>query len=164
MVPRLPSFAAIVLIAITAPFFTGCKTIEPVDPGVEAKVNDSGGVLMPEQAAFDVQNVGLDLKIDPENKFIVGSASVEVEVVEPMSWLVLDLDPRLEISSIAMSGNGSKHESALFERRGGKLWIFLGERTRARRSGCRGSSVFRKAARGEECSLGRRVYLGENGK
>ena len=79
----------------------------------------SGGPLMPEQAAYNVQRYDLDLKVDPEARTIEGSLLATVRIVHPIEWLVLDLDERLEVRSAELAGEGPLR----VERRGGKLWI-----------------------------------------
>jgi aminopeptidase N len=53
---------------------------------------DSGGPLIPEQASFNVTFYELDVEIFPETRRIEGVLTAIVDVVHPMSWLVLDLD------------------------------------------------------------------------
>ena len=79
----------------------------------------SGGPLMPEQAAYDVQKYDLDLKVDPEARTIDGALTATVRVVHPIEWLVLDLDERLAVKAAELQGEGPLR----FDRRGGKLWI-----------------------------------------
>ncbi len=102
----------------------GCQTSSRSGSTDVAKVNDSGGILMREQAAYDVQHVDLNLRIDPDDKFIAGTATLEVEIGSPISWLVLDLDPRMDVARVRL--DRSDAGGVLFEQRGGKLWIFLG--------------------------------------
>ena len=108
--------------------FAGCQTSAPIAEPRTAS-DDSGGPLMKEQAAYDVQHVDLNLQVFPEKKSIAGTATIEVKVVAPMDWLVLDLDPRLAVSKIRLTigpGGGVSREAAV-ERRGGKLWIDLNQ-------------------------------------
>lgn len=82
---------------------------------------------MKEQAAYDVQHYDLSLRVDPAKKFVSGTGTIEVKVVEPMSWLVLDLDPRLKVKRVRLataSAIGVEREVS-FEQRGSKLWVFL---------------------------------------
>ena len=57
-----------------------------------AAERNSGGPILPEQAAYDVKFYGLDLSIDPSEKFISGSTVVSVEVLSPLNLFVLNLD------------------------------------------------------------------------
>lgn len=90
-------------------------------------VEDSGGVLMSEQAAYDVRNYDIKLRINPADESISGSATVEVVVLDPLSSLVLDLDPRLTVRKVLLREPALKSPSrpAPFERRDGQLWITL---------------------------------------
>ena len=63
---------------------------------------DSGGKLMSEQAAYDVTFYDLNLKIDPSNKSINGFLEATVNVVQPLEWLVFDLDHRLTVTEIEL--------------------------------------------------------------
>ena len=107
-------------------FLVGCKNLPPPRP-VQAAVQDSGGLLMKEQAAYDVQHYDLSLQIDPARKSIAGTGTIEVKVLEAMSWLVLDLDPRLKVSRVRVwspSAPAPGKETG-FEQRGLKLWVAL---------------------------------------
>jgi aminopeptidase N len=86
---------------------------------------DSGGVLIPEQAGYDVRHGELDLQIFPERKSIAGTATLEVVALAELPWLVLDLDPRLTVSAVRVSTGAEAAAQARFERRGPRLWIDL---------------------------------------
>lgn len=110
----------------------GCQTkpATPANPAakkVRTPTEDSGGVLLPEQAAYDVQACGLDLRILPAKKSIIGTATIGVRVVAPMEWLVLDLDPRLVVTGVRIAAGERMAGAARFERRGPRLWINLGQ-------------------------------------
>ncbi len=112
--------------ALTALLLAGCKTPSPTSPA-RSVTEDTGGPLMKEQAAYDVQHYDLSLRVDPAKKYISGTGTIEVNVLEPMSWLVLDLDPRLKVKRVRLAnaaGAGSGNETS-FEHRGSKLWVFL---------------------------------------
>ena len=70
----------------------------------QVPIYDSGGPLMPEQAAYDVTFYDLDLQIFPEERFIAGKVLVQATVVHPMNVLVLDLDTPFTIIR-AMEGD-----------------------------------------------------------
>ncbi len=84
----------------------------------------SGGVLIPEQAAFDVGYYSLSLKIDPKKEAISGSLSVIARITSPIKRFVLDLDPRLSIRQISEHVGGQQVERR-FHREGGQVWIEL---------------------------------------
>lgn len=89
----------------------------------QVDVYNSGGELMPEQAAFDVKYYDLKLKVDPDNQAIEGTLRVQAEVLNPMTTLVLQLDNLLKISAI----NDSKGQSLAFEHKEGLIRIDLTE-------------------------------------
>ena len=84
---------------------------------------DSGGPLMPEQAAYDVTFYELNLRIDPTRQTIAGSNTIHVKVVDPLQWFVLDLDTLLKVDSVLMEQPEKDLKKLPFERRRGKLWI-----------------------------------------
>ena len=86
-------------------------------------IYDSGGPLMPEQAAYDVTFYDLDLTVNPSDSAIAGSLSVEATVVRPIEWFVLDLDTVLFISKVVLFSPGNKQSEIGFQREGGKVWI-----------------------------------------
>ena len=85
--------------ALTGLLLAGCKT---TTSPARLATEDTGGPLMKEQAAYDVQHYDLSLRVDPKKKFISGTGTIEVKVLEPMSWLVLDLDPRLRVKRVRL--------------------------------------------------------------
>ena len=105
-------FAALLLVSIAS---TGCA--QSPDPF------DSGGVLMPEQAAYDVTYYEMTLAIDDSARTIDGSLLTTATIVDPISFLVLDLEPKLKVYSVDDKA-GAELE---WSRDGGKLWIDLGE-------------------------------------
>lgn len=92
----------------------------------QVAIYDSGGPLMPEQAAYDVTYYDLDLQIFPEERRISGKVLVQATVVHPTNVLVLDLDTTFNVLR-AMEGD----LNCGVTRKEGKLYIDLG-RTRQR--------------------------------
>ncbi len=88
-------------------------------------IMDTGGPLMPEQAAFDVQYYGLDLKIDPDKRFISGNLTMRANIVQPTNWIVLDLDTNFTIKEIYETRKGDMVIPSVFKREEGKIWINL---------------------------------------
>jgi aminopeptidase N len=87
-------------------------------------IYDSGGPLMPEQAAYDVTYYDLSLFVNPSDSSIQGSLKVNARIVQPLDMFVLDLDTLLKVHSIQeMTGNQS-HELQ-FDHENGKIWINL---------------------------------------
>lgn len=115
--------AALVVLAATSWLSAGAADKKPAPP---SESEDSGGVLIPEQAAYDVRDCELDLQVNPRRKSIAGTARIGVRVLLPLDWLVLDLDPRLAVKRIALATGGSEAVPAAYERRGGRIWIKLG--------------------------------------
>jgi aminopeptidase N len=102
---------------------------------------DSGGALIPEQAAYDVTFYELDLRVDPSDSSIAGAATLHARAVADLEQLVVDLDPVLRIEDVRgvpaaesetagrRSGSGAPRADAAaplpFRRQGGKVWIDL---------------------------------------
>lgn len=83
---------------------------------------DSGGVLMPEQAAYDVKSYDLSVRPNIEEQSIKGVLTATAKIVSPIDKFVLDLDTPFTVESAALV-NGSKEQPLKFERREGKIWI-----------------------------------------
>lgn len=81
---------------------------------------DTGGPLMPEQAAYDVKFYDLALKVDTSEQSIAGTLTAEALIVHPTEWFVLDLDTPLQVSAV---DDANQKQNLRFERRGGKIWI-----------------------------------------
>ena len=84
---------------------------------------DSGGPLMPEQAAYDIKSYDLDLRINPTEQSIKGALTAQALIVHPTAWFVLDLDPPLTVDSVTLMNPTGKPQTLTFERRAGKVWI-----------------------------------------
>jgi aminopeptidase N len=83
---------------------------------------DSGGVLMPEQAAYDVRHYDLAVKLDIPNQSISGVLTATAQIVKPLDSFVLDLDYPFAVASATLV-NGKTETPLKFERREGKIWI-----------------------------------------
>jgi aminopeptidase N len=83
---------------------------------------DSGGRLMPEQAAYDVYFYDLDLTFDIESRSIRGSNTFYAHIVEPLSWFVFDLDSRFTIDSLLVGHEPEPKLQIDYERREGRIW------------------------------------------
>lgn len=85
----------------------------------------TGGPLMFEQAAFDVQSYDITLRVDPARKWIGGSSLVTARVVIPTNVIVLDLDTPYQVTRVSHTvGNQGANSDLRWERRGDKLWIW----------------------------------------
>ncbi len=83
---------------------------------------DSGGVLMPEQAAYDVRHYDLAVKVDIPNQAISGVLTATARIVKPLDNFVLDLDYPFTVSKATLV-EGKKETDLKFERRESKIWI-----------------------------------------
>ena len=91
---------------------------------------ESGGVLMAEQAAYDVKHYDLALSVDPQEQSVKGILTVKAQVVKPIDKFVLDLDSPLTVERVSLR-NGEKQQALNFERRGNKIWISLPKTAKA---------------------------------
>lgn len=74
----------------------------------------SGGPLMPEQAAYDVNYYDIDLNIHPDIKRIDGSVLCRVRIIEPLDTLVLDLVNYYTVDSVLIKKNSGVFDHASF--------------------------------------------------
>lgn len=72
----------------------------PVLIAQNSVVYESGGVLTPEQAAYDVHYYHLDLKADPSDSTVSGSVQIHFDAVHPSNVIELALDPRMSVESV----------------------------------------------------------------
>lgn len=61
---------------------------------------ESGGVLSPDLAAFNVHFYELNLKVNPGDSTVSGHVDVHFEIVHPTNRIELALDPGMAISSV----------------------------------------------------------------
>lgn len=80
-----------------------------------ARPTESGGVLSPEQAAFDVQHYDLALNVDPTAQTIKGVLTVRAQIKGLQNKMVLDLDTPFKVESVHLEKDG-KLEPMKFER------------------------------------------------
>jgi aminopeptidase N len=87
---------------------------------------DSGGPMIPEQAAFDVGYYDIYVNILPDEQSIQGYVQMTATILHPTQWIVLDLDTTFTVSEVELLHTGSR--TCLFNecRVGGQLWISLG--------------------------------------
>jgi len=87
---------------------------------------DTGGPLMFEQAAFDVNSYDINLSADPKTKSISGTTVMTAKIVIPTNVIVLDLDTVFKISALSEpSGLDTGMRDLKYERKGGKIWIWF---------------------------------------
>lgn len=68
------------------------------------------GGLRPERTSFDVQRYDLNIKVDPDKKFISGYNDITFKVVENTSKIQLDLFENMKIDSIIIKGNTTTYK------------------------------------------------------
>jgi len=82
----------------------------------------SGGVLMPEQAAYDIKSYDLELRPNIEEQSIKGVLTATAKIINPIDKFVLDLDTPFTVEAVSLV-NGAKQQPLTFEHREGKIWI-----------------------------------------
>ena len=87
-------------------------------------VYESGGVLIQEQASYDVTFYELDLKINPADSTIGGTVFIHADIIHATNEIVVDLDPRLPISSVYRSVDGN-HKALKFSQREGTKRVHI---------------------------------------
>lgn len=88
----------------------------------QTDIYSSGGPILPEQAAYDVKFYELDLKVEPDKKFISGSTLIEAVITGPLNMFVLNLDTVFTVDKIMVNNN-----SAVFTRTKGLIKAELKE-------------------------------------
>ena len=68
------------------------------------------GGLRPERTVFDVQRYDLNIKVDPDKKFISGYNDITFKVIENTSKIQLDLFENMKIDSIVAKGNKTSYK------------------------------------------------------
>lgn len=87
----------------------------------EIAIYDSGGEILPEQAAFDVTHYDIAVRVEPAERRIEGAVTTTARLVSPTRRIVLDLDTTFTVTQVSEEGR-----SLAWERRLGRLWIDLG--------------------------------------
>ena len=119
---RFSTFAAL-LLAGTATQAAAQEPPAPAEslPPLSPFTADSGAPLSAAQAATDLPQLDLAIRIDPANKAISGEADYTIRANAPIEMAEFDLDPRFSVTSITVDGNETRYESA-----DGQLSIPLG--------------------------------------
>jgi aminopeptidase N len=89
---------------------------------VGVRPTETGGPLLPEQAAFDVKAYDVSITANPATKSIRGTTVMTARVVNPTDVIVLHLDTPYTVDRI-WTGKGEGQTTLRFERDGGKLRI-----------------------------------------
>ena len=85
---------------------------------------DSGGPLLPEQAAYDVTFYDLDMAIFPDEQSIKANLTVTANIVHPLEWFVLHLDMAYMVSAVELI-DSDKATPVNFSHREGQVWSHL---------------------------------------
>jgi len=85
---------------------------------------DTGGPLMFEQAAYDVQAYDIAINVDPAGRSITGTTLMAAKIVVPTNVIVLDLDTPYRVLSVYGEVQG-KQANLKYERREGRIWIWF---------------------------------------
>jgi aminopeptidase N len=88
----------------------------------KARPSESGGVLIYEQAAYDVLSYSISLEVFPESKSLSGSVLITAKIVQPIAVFVVDLEDVFDIEKIQLV-EGQRSQQLKFNRVGGKVWI-----------------------------------------
>ncbi|MGD9563128.1 MAG: M1 family metallopeptidase [Pyrinomonadaceae bacterium] len=83
---------------------------------------ETGGRLLPEQAAFDVQSYDVALTVDPKAKTISGTTVMIAKVVNPTDTILLHLDTPYKIDKV-YSQIDDRQTGLKYEHKDGKLRI-----------------------------------------
>lgn len=63
----------------------------------------SGGPILPEQATYDVKFYKIDLKIEPDKKYISGATTIDALITGPLKTFVLNLDTVFTVEKITIN-------------------------------------------------------------
>jgi hypothetical protein len=93
---------------------------------LDVQATESGGPLMPEQAAYDVVFYDINLATDPAQEWIGGSVTTHARIVHSNKCFILNLNTLLTVSTVHVLADDGRMLREGFERRGWKLWIPFG--------------------------------------
>ena len=96
----------------------------------QTAIYDSGGPLLPEQAAYDIHHYDLSLAIHPEDSSIEGKVVISATMVLPADRIALNLDTLLDVHIVAQKFTHVVEHSMWVERyteqKGGYVFVDLG--------------------------------------
>jgi aminopeptidase N len=108
-----------VLIAVVL-LCTGCGAA----PAQETR--DSGGPLLPEQAAYDVTFYDLNLRVQPDAQRIDGAVTVHATATAPLEQFVLNLDRELQVRGVTLHQEDARRALNVARRAdSNQVWIEL---------------------------------------
>lgn len=109
-------------IAILLILFSAFNAFAQRQHGV--RPTETGGPLLPEQAAFDVQSYDVALKVDPKTKTISGTTVMVAKVVKPTDSILLHLDTPYKIDRVYSEAR-DRQTGLKFDHTEGKLRIIF---------------------------------------
>lgn len=86
------------------------STLDLLALALAAQTSTSGGELKLEQAAYDVLEYEIDIKIDPAKKAISGTTAMHAKTVIPTASILFDLDDAYRVSSVSDGRNNLRFE------------------------------------------------------
>lgn len=89
---------------ITAGVASTAPAAEPDGPPLAPMTAESGLPRAPEQLAVSFEHADLAFRVDPARKRLEGDATLTFRALEPLSRLVVDLDPAYTISAVSVDG------------------------------------------------------------
>lgn len=92
---------------------------------------DSGGLLIREQASYDVKFYKINIKIDTATHSIVGEVLIRAIAVDTLSTFVLDLASSYIIDSVRWIDSEQKETGLPFALESGKIWISLSQQLKS---------------------------------
>ena len=101
---RFPFWLKVVLLSIPAVLLIVFLVLMAVGWYIKNQMLDSGGVLRPLMAAYDVRHYALEVSVDPHEKSLRGVNRVTVETKAVLDHFEIHLDDRLEVESIQVDG------------------------------------------------------------
>jgi aminopeptidase N len=108
--------AGLSLLLVLAALISGCTA---------APAQDSGGPLLPEQAAYDVTHYDLAVAVDPAQRRIDGEVTVHAVVEDRLEHLVLNLDRRLAVTKAWPAGTPANARPVERRNNDNQVWIEL---------------------------------------
>src|SRR5687768_17802964 len=85
-----------------------------------ATPTSTGGPLMFEQAAYDVQSYEVSVNVSPGTQTIAGGTLIVARTVIPTNVIVLDLDEPYVIENVSEGTRGLK-----YDRKAGQIWVWF---------------------------------------
>jgi aminopeptidase N len=122
---RTPSFCALSLLAL---FCIGClerTSAQPRSPRPVTRADTLRGMLTPLRTCYDVTFYHLDVRVDPEKRFVSGSNATTFRVVEPFLRMQIDLYENMRIKGVTLDDEAAPLK---VEREFNAVFIDIGRR------------------------------------